>query len=277
MTTDVRIHRWSAPGIGSVNPYWLETMTAVIVIDGQRELSKARAARAEIDATGKPIAAVFLTHPHPDRFGGIGVFTAPGTPLYGTQQTLDSIAQDRLGLVRQSRDAVQDDFPRHVTVPDQILDDGADLTIAGLRIIAYEWGAGEAECMTILHLPGHDVLFCADIVQDHMTPFLLEGGSAAWLDQLERMRVAFPGIQQLYPGHGAPGVPETLIAQQVEYLTTFRHLIARELDDATTPSGAERVAEAMRGRFGSAHPVAAIPDLLVSNVGAVARELAAEQ
>lgn len=273
-----RIHRWAAPGIGSVNTFWIEGADAIVVIDGQRELSKAREARSAIDATGKPIAAVFLTHPHPDHFGGIGVFApaAAGVPVYGSAQTRDSIAEDRFGLVKASREVVKDDFPAEVTLPDRLTGDGDVVEAAGLRFELHEWGAGEAECMTIIHLRELGALFCADIVQDRMTAFLLEGRTAPWLAQLDRLRTAFPTVATLYPGHGAPGTPAELIARQADYLANFRALVAAEMRDGTLTDGADaRIAAAMAVRYPGYLPVAAIPDLLIKDIAPVAKELAA--
>ena len=271
------IHRWTTPGLGSVNTYWIEGPEGVVVIDGQRELSKARQILGDIEATGKPVAAVVLTHPHPDHFGGIGVFAPAGSgvPVYGSRQTRDSIAQDRFGLVKASHAAVGDDFPAEVTLPDCMLDDGEAIRAAGLEFVAHEWGEGEAECMTVLHLPAARALFCADVVQDRMTAFLLEGRSGSWLDQLRRLRSAFPDVETLYPGHGEPGSPETLIDRQIDYLGTFRALVEAETGGGELPDGADqRIAGAMAERYPGYEPVAAIPDLLRQDVAPVAKELA---
>ena len=273
-----QIHRWTAPGLGSVNTYWIETESAVLVIDGQRELSKARLVRADIERTGKPIVAAFLTHPHPDHFGGIGVLAPPGSgvPLYGSRQTRESIAEDRFGLVKASHEVVKDDFPAQVTLPDQLLEDGQELTVAGLRIQVRELGEGEAECTTALYLPEWRALFCGDVIQDRMTAFLLEGRSQAWLEQLHRLAALFPGVERLYPGHGEPGTRDELVERQAEYLRRFRGLVQSELRNGSLAEGAEaRIVTAMRERYPGYVPVAAIPDLLDKDVSSLARELGA--
>lgn len=271
------INRWTSQGQGSVNTYWIDGDDGVVVIDGQRELSKARQVRAEIDATGKPIVAVILTHPHPDHFGGLGVFAPAGSgvPVYGSRQTRDSIGEDRFGLVKASHEAVGDDFPAEVTLPDRLVEDGDTIRVAGLELIAREWGEGEAECMTLLYMPAARALFCADVVQDRMTAFLLEGRSGPWLAQLERLRTGFPEVETLYPGHGAPGAPEALIRRQSEYLTAFRALVTAETQGGDLPPGGDqRIADVMNARYPGYLPVAAIPELLKMDVEPLAKELA---
>ena len=130
--------------------------------------------------------------------------------------------------------------------------------------------------MTLVHLAAARALFCADVVQDRMTAFLLEGRSGAWLDQLRRLRDAFPQVETLYPGHGEPGSPGELIARQAAYLGEFRTLVAQELRHGALPEGSEdRIGAAMEARFPGYLPVAAIPDLLKQDIAPLAKELAA--
>src|SRR4051812_39512704 len=71
------IHSYAAPALhtdGSVNTWWIETTRSVVVIDGLRTIPDAQAALAELEKIGKPVKAVFITHPHPDHIGGLGVF-----------------------------------------------------------------------------------------------------------------------------------------------------------------------------------------------------------
>jgi len=273
--SSLTIHRWTTAGLGSVNTYWLETDASVIVIDGQRELSKARKVLTEIDATGKPIAAVFLTHPHPDHFGGLGVF-APmnaGVPIYGSQQTRASIAEDRYGLVKASKETV-DDFPSEISLPHNDLVEGQKIVIDGVHLVAHELGEGEAECMTVLHVPEEHALFCADVIQDRMTAFLVEGRLSSWIQQIAKLDSLFPDVKLYYPGHGEPGSAKELAERQAEYLSTFRNVVdVATRGEEVTPAEEQRVIDEMETRYPGYHPVAAIPDLLRRNIAPVAKEL----
>ena len=52
-------------------------------------------------------------------------------------------------------------------------------------MIPYLLDEGEAESMTLLHIPSHQILYASDLVQHQMIPFLVEGHSCDWLGQLD--------------------------------------------------------------------------------------------
>ena len=60
----------SAQGL-SVNGYLIEASEGVVAIDSALTVSDSVALRARLDALHKPLAAVLLTHGHPDHYNGV--------------------------------------------------------------------------------------------------------------------------------------------------------------------------------------------------------------
>src|SRR4051812_32078953 len=82
-----RIHTVTAKPQGlSVNGYLVEGPHAVVAVDSALTVSDAKALRERLDALGKPLAAVLLTHGHPDHYNGVAILTdgASLTPIYAT-------------------------------------------------------------------------------------------------------------------------------------------------------------------------------------------------
>ena len=86
----VHVHT-SSPEAFFVNSFISEGERSLILIDTQFVLSEARAVANMIAALRKPLAAIFVTHPHPDHSNGIVSILEkhPGTRVHATAATIE--------------------------------------------------------------------------------------------------------------------------------------------------------------------------------------------
>lgn len=240
----------------SVNNYWLIGDEGVIVIDAHWRLSEAERALAHLrETTDKPFRAILITHGHTDHFGGLPVFVeaaGENVDIYASEQTLRSLKNDELGFIANRQEDFGEDFPKEIPLPNQtIKEDIVQLEIAGFLIEAHTFRFNEAPETTVFYVPEQKALFVGDLVNGETTPVFYQGGIDPWLDQLRQLKERFPEAETLYPGHGQPRPAQEMIDAEIDYLTTFRHLILQALLDDSAVSTEERkqIKTAINERF----------------------------
>jgi glyoxylase-like metal-dependent hydrolase (beta-lactamase superfamily II) len=267
----VQIHVYSAPESAFlVNSFIIEGACSLVVVDTQFLVSAARALKRQVAAIGKPVAAVLITHPHPDHFNGTGtLLDGIDAPVLATRRTAAGIAEIEADKRAYWRPIHGDDYPASTWLPDGVLEPGERLRIDDIELIVDELGAGESSNDCIIRLPQTDALIVSDLVYASCHPWLAEGRSFEWLHQLARLGARHGDARRIYPGHGPAGGPALIEAQRV-YLETVRGLVSTALRGSRlTPELSVNLVAAIHARF----PDHGLKDLVALNVAGIAAEL----
>jgi glyoxylase-like metal-dependent hydrolase (beta-lactamase superfamily II) len=255
-----------------VNSYLVEGTEGVVAIDAPLLLSDGRAFRARLDALGKPLLSVLVTHPHPDHYNTIGELLAgEQVPVVAHRDVDREIRANDDAKRAQWGPMFGDEWPASATFPTQTITDEETVEVGDLRFTAWDFGPCESESETVWLLGDGETAFIGDLAFNGTHAYLADGRTDAWLRALDRAEEALAGVRTLYVGHGGPAQPAVL-ADQRRYLLMARETIAHaagghaQLGD----DEAERVASLMERYL----PGAPLGWLVAAGAAAVAAELA---
>jgi glyoxylase-like metal-dependent hydrolase (beta-lactamase superfamily II) len=210
-----------------VNSYLVEGADGVVAVDAPLLLSDGRAFRARLEALGKPLLGVLVTHPHPDHYNTI-------TELLAGEELPVIAHRDVDREIRAKDDAKRaqwgplfgNEWPGSATFPNRTVVDEESVEFGDLRFTAWDFGPGESVSETVWLLGDGDIAFVGDLAFNGTHAYLGDGQTEAWLRAIDRAEEALAGVRTLYLGHGAPALP-AIMADQRRYLLMAREAIGR--------------------------------------------------
>lgn len=246
------VHTYTAASRSyDANAFWLESEKGLVLIDALLLRSDARLLAAAMQATGKPLAGILLTHPHLDHFGGLRtVVNAFGeVPVYATRATAEGIRPTHDKAMADGwPQAYGTDYDAVPYVPDRIIESGTTLELAGMRFEVRDYGPMEAANNSVIHNLDLNILFTGDATVSHAGVYTGEGRSRQILDVLDRLGRDFASVRRVYSGHYAPAAIAPLIAQNTEDVRYYRSAVAAQAVDPTALNEKGELTEAARIR-----------------------------
>ena len=246
----VTIHRFEA-SLFPVNAYLVETGTGVVVVDSTLGVSDGRELRRRIDALKKPLAAVLITHSHPDHYAGLtSLLDGADVPIYAVAGVNDVIRRDDAAKDQLLRPMFGDEWPAARTFPNRTVRDGERLSVADAVFVVTDLGPGESPHDSLWRLESSEApqAFVGDLVFSHMHAYLADGFYDRWLANLERAKRELPDETTLFMGHGQPVTGHALLDWQATYIDRFVDVLrsAVELDSKQGDALADAVTAAMK-------------------------------
>lgn len=273
--TDVTIHT-HACGEGGifVNAYLVETARGVVAIDATLSESESKTFRAELEAVGKPLLAVLVTHPHPDHVAGITNLVAGDSPkILATQSVLDLMRKLEEPKRKQWGPVYGAEWVARWTYPNGVVKTGDTVTFDGVTYSVLDIGAGgdsEANSVWFIESP-KSTAFLSDLTFNGTHSYVADGHLLAWLANLSLVERRCARMDIVFPGHGAAASPNKLIAAQRSYLLTLAGHV-KELAEGRTELSAEKKAELER-RMVEYLPTGGLKFLIGMNADPIAREI----
>jgi glyoxylase-like metal-dependent hydrolase (beta-lactamase superfamily II) len=275
LTASVTIHRHaSAEGGIYANAFLIETAHGVVAVDAALSETESKSLRRELEALGKPLLAVLITHPHPDHVAGItNLIANDNPPIIATQAVLELMRRLEGPKREQWGPVYGAEWVARWTYPNRVAQSGESFVFDGVRYRVLDLGAGgdaEANSVWWIDAPVRTA-FLGDLVFNGTHAYVADGHVLAWLANLTRVQRACAGIERVFPGHGPSAAPAALFEAQRDYLLLLTAEVQelrgarRELSDADK--------QELTRRMRAHRPDAKLEFLIAMNADPIAREL----
>ena len=268
------VHQFPASPQGlSVNCYVVEGRRGLVAIDSALTISDGKSLRAKVDALGKPLLAVLLTHGHPDHYNGVGyLIEGRVVPVYATASVAKVIREWDGPKEKQWSPVFGAEWPAKRAFPDHELNDGDKVGFDELQFVVHDLGPGESYADSYWELvsPGR-AAFIGDQVLNASHAYTTDGHTTEWMKNLDRLSRALKGVTRVYPGHGPAG-DTALLKWEKQYLTEYRKQV--EALRAGGDKLNDEQKKSLVARMKAAYPTAGNEFMIALGAEAVAAELA---
>ncbi len=180
-----------------------------LVIDTRSTYAQAREIQTDLrELTDAPVGVVVDTHGHFDHVFGNGIFR-PAT-IWGHERCVGFMV--RTGEARKRTIAVEEptlaDELAEIVIdpPDRVFATHARVEVGGREVMLRYLGRGHTDHDIIIEVPGTDVMFAGDLIENGNVPFFGDAYPLDWPATVSALAVRIqPEGGVVVPGHGDHG------------------------------------------------------------------------
>ena len=197
----------------------------VLVVDSFFDPAATTALIAEIrKLTPKPIRYVVNTHYHIDHVGGDAVLQQAGAVVIAHRNVRGWVRTENLHLFGDRITPAMKQRVAALALPDVTTD--SDLTTwLGQRKVVVRSVLGHTGGDLVVAVPDAKVVFCGDIVWRHVSPNIIDGTVATWIQTVRGLGSGPQAAQTTFvPGHGGIATAKDL-AEFAGYLDDLRAIV----------------------------------------------------
>lgn len=219
-----KIHTYtSAEAMLKVNAFIVEASKELVIIDTTLTMSDSKALKQMADSLGKPIAAVLLTHGHPDHIAGTyNIAPDDNIPIYALPSVKKLMEETEAAKLEQWSAMFGAEWIPKWVYPNQLVKDGETVNAAGLNFTVIDIGSGgdcDANSFWLLD-DENKAVFIGDFIYNDNHTYMNDGSILRWLANLEKYAPLLKNFDNYFIGHG-PSCQFQNIEIQKEYFLTY--------------------------------------------------------
>jgi len=219
-----KIHSYtSGEPMLKVNASIIETTKELVIIDTTLTMSDSKALKQKADSLGKPIAGIILTHGHPDHIAGTYNIAPEGDiPIFALPAVKKLMQDTEDAKHKQWSPLFGNEWIPKWIYPNQMVNDGDTVKIAGLNFTVLDIGSGgdcDANSLWLLN-DENKAAFIGDFIYNNNHTYMNDGSILRWLANLDKYAPVLKEYDNYFLGHGASSNFSD-IKKQKEYFLAY--------------------------------------------------------
>jgi glyoxylase-like metal-dependent hydrolase (beta-lactamase superfamily II) len=204
-----------------------------VLVDAQYMESDVAEIARRIEASGRTLTTIYITHAHADHYFGLGwlLDRFPRARAVALPSVAAEIETGNEAARAQWRDWFGGEALDNTVVPEPL--DGDVITVDGQPLRAVAVGQADIPNNTVLYAPSIGAVIAGDVIYNGINPFLAASGPAEWPQWIASVdKVAALNPRIVVAGHKRPELPDDDLTATIDATRDYiRHFI-QELDDS---------------------------------------------